>query len=75
MTNSIFVTCCGRRWSNSFALRDLFDHLVGDGEQLWRDLDAKRPRRLQVDDGLELGHERYRKVGRLFALEDAADTQ
>ena len=33
----------------------LFDHFVGDGEQVWRDVDAERSRRLQVDDELKFG--------------------
>jgi hypothetical protein len=33
----------------------LLDHLVGDCEKPGRHLDAKRPRRLQIDDELELG--------------------
>ena len=49
-----------------------FDHLVGDGEQRGRHVDAERPGRLQVDDELELGRLQHRQVGRLLALEDAA---
>ena len=33
----------------------LFNHLVGDGENRRRHLDADRSRRLQVDDELEFG--------------------
>ena len=33
----------------------LFDHLIGDGEQPLRHLDAERSRRLKVDDELEFG--------------------
>jgi hypothetical protein len=50
----------------------LFDHLVGDGEQGRRHLDAERPRRLQVDDELKFGRLYDRKAGRLGALENAA---
>ena len=42
------------------------------GEQRRRHLDAERPRRLQVDDELELGRLHDRQVGGLGALEDAA---
>ncbi len=35
--------------------KGLFDHLVGDGEHVLRHFDAKRSRRLQVDDKLEFG--------------------
>src|SRR5829696_10132596 len=31
------------------------DHLVGAGEETWRDRDPERPRGLQVDGHLELG--------------------
>ena len=34
----------------------LFDHLVGDGEQPWRHLDAELSRRLQIDDELLHSH-------------------
>jgi hypothetical protein len=57
-TFSTASTHCGRRQSNCFALRDfLLDHLVGDGEQHWRHLDAERPRRLQVDGEYEPGRQ------------------
>jgi hypothetical protein len=35
--------------------KGLFNHLVGDGENGRRHLDADRSRRLQVDDELEFG--------------------
>jgi len=35
--------------------KGLFNHLVGDGENRRRHLDADRSRRLQVDDELEFG--------------------
>jgi hypothetical protein len=54
-------------------LTALFNHLVGDGEQRWRHLDAERACRLKVDDKLELGRRLHRQVGRLGALEDAID--
>src|SRR5215831_13355674 len=48
-----------------------FDHLVGTGEQRRRYLDAERPRGLEVDHQLVFGWRLHRKIGRLFALEDA----
>jgi len=53
------MTRSGPRRDFQFALQQtvggLLDHLVGDGEHRWRHLDAKRSRRLQVDDELEFG--------------------
>jgi hypothetical protein len=46
------------------------DHLVGTGEQSWRQLEAKRPSRLEIDDELVFGRRLHRQIGRLFALED-----
>jgi hypothetical protein len=40
----------------------LFDHLVGEGEQPWRHLDAERSRRLHVDDKLEPGRPQHRQI-------------
>ena len=48
------------------------DHLVGDGKESRRHLDAERPGGLQVDDELELGRLHDRQIGRLGALEDVA---
>src|SRR5205809_3475308 len=47
-----------------------FDHLVGAGEQRWRNFEAERPGRLQVDDELEFGGLQDREVCGLGALED-----
>jgi hypothetical protein len=41
----------------------LFDHLVRDGQQPRRDLDAERSRRLKVDDELEFGQLQRRQIG------------
>src|ERR1700730_2126648 len=50
----------------------LLDHLVGDGEHTWRNSDAERFRRLEVDRQLELGRLQHRQIGGLLALENAA---
>src|SRR6516165_12660739 len=50
----------------------LFDHLVGNGEQVWRHLYAKRSRRLQVDDQYKFGRLQHRHVSGLGTLKDAA---
>jgi len=50
----------------------LFDHLVGAGEQLWRNFNAKRFGSLEVDQHLELGRPNDRQFGGLLSLEDAA---
>ena len=52
---------------------DLFDHLVGAGEQRGRHVEAHRLRGLEVDGQFELSRRLYRKIGRLLALEDAID--
>src|ERR1700687_5904594 len=47
-----------------------FDHLVGDGQQCRGDCEAKRRRRLEVDDQLELGRLFDRQLAGIRALED-----
>src|SRR5216683_6321581 len=47
-----------------------FDHLVGLGEDRWRDGEAERLRSLEIDDQLERGRLHDWQVGRLGALED-----
>src|SRR5215468_10703069 len=57
----------------SLRLAHSLDHLVGAGEQRWRNFEAKRLRRFEVDDELVLGRRLDRKVGGFFALENAID--
>ena len=51
----------------------LFDHLIGAGEQCWRDSDTELFCRLEIDHQFILGRRLHREVGRLLALEDAVD--
>ena len=50
----------------------LFDHLVGNGEQVSWHLYAKRSRRLQVDDQYKFGRLQHRRVSGFGILKDAA---
>src|SRR5438105_1940154 len=47
----------------------LFDHLVGEREQLVWNIEVERPRRLDVDDQLELGRLHDREIGWPCAFE------
>src|SRR6516162_6602068 len=51
----------------------LFDHLVGDGNQRRRDLEAKRFRRLEINDQFECCWLLNRQVGRIGTLDDLVD--
>src|SRR5262245_27978635 len=59
---------CQRALHPSYAS---LDHLVGEREQLVGDLEAERLGGLEIEHKLELGGAHHRKVGGLFALEDA----
>src|SRR5262245_35233999 len=48
----------------------LLDHLVGAGEDRWRDSQAERPCRIEVDNQLECGRPLDRQICRLGAVED-----
>ena len=50
-----------------------FDHLVGGGEEGWRDSDVESFGGLQVDHFIELDRHLDRQITRLGALEDAID--
>jgi hypothetical protein len=52
------------------AILCLFDHLVGEREQVVGDLEAERLRGLEVDHRLEPGRLPHRQVGRPSALEN-----
>src|SRR6516164_3896716 len=51
----------------------LFDHLVGADEKRLRNGQAERFRSLQIDRELKLRRLLDRKIGRIFALENALD--
>src|SRR6516164_2618432 len=47
------------------------DHLIGSGQQRFRDGETKRLGCFEVDDHLDFCELLHRKVGRLFTLENA----
>jgi hypothetical protein len=49
-----------------------FDHLVGDGGQRWRNVEAVRLGGLEMDDQLEFSRLHHRQVGGLGAFENLA---
>src|SRR6516164_7894511 len=59
-------------WIAPACLAHSLDHLIGAGEDRWRDRQTQRVRRFQVDDQLEFGRLLDRQVGGLLALENAA---
>jgi hypothetical protein len=46
----------------------LFDHLVGDGEQLRRNVEAERSGSLKIDHKFKFGRLNHRKIRGLLAL-------
>jgi hypothetical protein len=44
-----------------------FDHLIGAGKQRWRDFEAERFGRLQIDDEIEFGWLFDRRRGGIIA--------
>src|SRR5450631_3832309 len=49
----------------------LFNHLVGASDERRRNGEAKRFRRLEIDDQLIFGWRLYREISRALAFEDA----
>jgi hypothetical protein len=69
------VTRCCRQRSKPAALRDasLLNHLVGGGQQRFRDAKAEGLGGFDVDDELELRRLLDRQVGGLGSFENARD--
>ena len=51
----------------------LFDHLVGAGEQHWRDFEAERLGCFEVNRELVFRRVLHRQVGRFLALQNAVN--
>ena len=67
---------CGERYVCFVPVADivrLFDHLVGVGEHGRGHIEVEHLGSLEIDDQLELRWLLDRKIGRLFALEDAIE--
>src|SRR5262245_27879692 len=62
--------CCAAGSSTHIA--SLFDHLVGEREQRWRQFNAERLGGPEVDEKHEVGRLQHRQVAGLFAVENPA---
>ena len=58
----------GRVLQPTKSLRRSLDHLIGTGEQRWRDFEAERLGGLEIDHQLKLRGLLHRQVSRLFAV-------
>src|SRR6516225_12004080 len=57
----------------SLRLAHSLDHLIGAGEQRWRNAEAKRLRRDQLHNQIEFGRLLDRKVGRFRPAQNLVD--
>ena len=64
---------CQKRTLGTATKIDLFDHLVGAGEQRWRDGETEGLCCLAIDYKLVLGRGLHRQIGRSLAFEDTVD--
>src|SRR6516164_8352185 len=63
------MSALGQEQTCSVQQIQLLNHLVGDGEDVWRNREAERLRGVKVDHELEFCRLHDRQISRLFALE------
>ena len=69
---SLSPLCAKTGCEQSQQMTQLFDHLVGAGEQRWRHFEAERSGGPEIDDEFDSGRLLHRQVGGLRTLENAA---